>query len=87
METNTPRHCIHGVLENCCNVCDKDIDPCPSCAEKDAVNSALLDMMCEMSQCGRCEYLVGCESHEPSTDACAAHLLSEAERRVEGEKV
>jgi len=56
-------------------------------AQKDAVNSALLDMMCEMSQCGRCEYLVGCESHEPSTDACAAHLLSEAERRVEGNKV
>ena len=41
METNTPRHCIHGVLENCCNVCDKDIDPCPSCKEHEAVEGVL----------------------------------------------
>lgn len=42
METNTPRHCIHGVLWGCCIVCGlnlnevDDADPCDYCAAKDS---------------------------------------------------
>jgi len=32
METNTPFHCIHGVLEGCCNVCHVSPYECPECA-------------------------------------------------------
>ena len=32
METNTPFHCVHGVLEGCCNVCHVSPYECPSCS-------------------------------------------------------
>ena len=75
METNTPRHCIHGVLENCCNVCDKDIDPCPSCKEHEKVEDALAGMIRE---------IVGKNGREVES---VEYYITEAKRWTQPEKI
>ena len=52
METNSPRHCIHGVLWGCCVVCGlsiNDVDrteDCPNCA---ALSARVKELEVELS--------------------------------------